>query len=116
MRALILLAGAALGARRLRQRRGGRTTPSTSTRPSIAEDIAANDVTAIDAATGDDANMAADVDINVIDDMTRAPARTNAAQRRPRPAPRPRSTAPAAPATCDAEPLEPAPTATNDRL
>ncbi len=32
-----------------------------------AEDFATNDATAIDAATGADANMAADVDINVID-------------------------------------------------
>ena len=31
-----------------------------------AEDFEANDVTAIDAATGADANMAADVDINMI--------------------------------------------------
>jgi hypothetical protein len=31
-----------------------------------AEDFATNDATAIDAATGADANMAADVDINVI--------------------------------------------------
>jgi hypothetical protein len=32
-----------------------------------AEDFATNDVTAIDAATGADANMAADVDINLVD-------------------------------------------------
>ena len=35
----------------------------------MSEDLAANDVTAIDAVTGDAANMAADVDINFTNDM-----------------------------------------------
>jgi len=36
-----------------------------------AEDFETNDVTAIDAATGADANMAADVDVNVYENETR---------------------------------------------
>jgi hypothetical protein len=36
-----------------------------------AEDFETNDVTAIDAATGADANMAADIDINVYENQSR---------------------------------------------
>ena len=76
-----------------------------------AEDFATNDATAIDAATGADANMAADVDINVIENIgddgdrpasssasrrSRPPASVNASDNASQPAPEP-------------EPLEPAP-------
>ena len=44
-----------------------------------AEDFAGNDVTAIDAASGADANMAADVDFNALDN---APAGNSAARDR----------------------------------
>jgi hypothetical protein len=53
-----------------------------------AEDFETNDVTAIDAATGADANMAADVDINVYQNETRGEGNESAgrdsAPRRPR--------------------------------
>lgn len=63
-----------------------------------AEDFEANDVTAIDAATGADANMAADVDINLIGNENGA-SRPAAAgtPRPPRTAPPSNDAAPAAP-------------------
>ena len=73
-----------------------------------AEDFTANDVTAIDAATGADANMAADVDMNFTNDEVgtgsdnaAAPART-----------RPRSAASPANNSDDAEPTQPKPATT----
>ena len=76
-----------------------------------AEDFATADATAIDAATGADANMAADVDINVYE---------NSGEDGDRPASNsPRSRRPAAPANTSGnasqpapapEPIEPAPT------
>ena len=66
-----------------------------------AEAIVSNDVTAIDAVTGDAANMAADVDMNFGNlDLNAAEATTNAPAAKPaRPAPRPipRSASPATP-------------------
>jgi hypothetical protein len=66
-----------------------------------AENIVSNDVTAIDAVTGDAANMAADVDTNFGNlDLNAAEATTNAPAAKPaRPAPRPipRSASPATP-------------------
>lgn len=49
-----------------------------------AEDFAANDATAIDAATGSDANMAADVDINLVENTGDAGAATNASRSKTR--------------------------------
>ena len=63
MRALILVAGAVLGLAACgKNGQAGQTLNAADTL--TAENIVANDVTAIDAVTGDAANMAADVDIN----------------------------------------------------
>ena len=76
-----------------------------------AEDFATNDATAIDAATGSDANMAADVEINVvenIDDGNGSAPSSNASRSSK---PKRRSSSPgnsSAPAPTP-EPLEPAP-------
>ena len=66
MRALILVAGASLAIAACN------TQESANNATSVDEDLAAqnidaNDTTAIDAATGDDANMAADVNFSVND-------------------------------------------------
>jgi hypothetical protein len=63
MRALILVAGAALCLAACgKNGEAGQTANVGDTL--TAENIVANDVTAIDAVTGDAANMAADVDVN----------------------------------------------------
>jgi hypothetical protein len=49
-----------------------------------AEDFATNDATAIDAATGADANMAADVDINVIENSDNGSASDASPRSKPR--------------------------------
>ena len=54
----------------------------------MSEELTANDVTAIDAVTGDAANMAADVDINFTNDMLGGAVGNEAG---PAPASRPRS-------------------------
>ena len=65
----------------------------------MSGDLAANDVTAIDAVTGDAANMAADVDINFTNDMLGgAGGNQSGGPRSDGPRPRPRSSAPS-PAT-----------------
>ena len=63
MRAILFLAGAALG---LAACGGNDQVENTANvdQSLSAESIVANDVTAIDAVTGDASNMAADVDIN----------------------------------------------------
>ena len=67
-----------------------------------AESIVSNDVTAIDAVTGDAANMAADVDMNFggIEENS-APASNEGAPRPSRPAPRPSSPTPEANSTAN---------------
>ena len=68
MRALILATAAALlvsGCRNSDQGNAAQNIDENLT----ADSIVANDVTAIDAVTGDAANMAADVDINFTNDM-----------------------------------------------
>ena len=60
-----------------------------------ADNIVSNDVTAIDAVTGDAANMAADVDYSADMDNSLDNEITNAANsQRPKPAPRPKPRAP----------------------
>ena len=60
-----------------------------------AENIVSNDVTAIDAVTGDAANMAADVDMNFGNlDQDLSDATTNAPASKPRPSVKKPSTAP----------------------
>ena len=79
-----------------------------------AESIVSNDVTAIDAVTGDAANMAADVDYTaeVANDLANEGSDTAATNS----SPRPRSSRPAAPSrpseTKPAAPTEPATNAT----
>jgi hypothetical protein len=89
MRALILLAGAALA---LAACGGNGQADQTlnADETLTADDIVANDVTAIDAVTGDAANMAADVAINVANEQVAATGNGSASQ------PKPRSTQPAA--------------------
>jgi hypothetical protein len=61
----------------------------------MADDLAANDVTAIDAVTGDAANMAADVDINFTNDMLEsAGSNASGGTRSGAPRSRPRTAAP----------------------
>jgi hypothetical protein len=63
MRALLLIAGAALALNGCN--RGAQTDNNQVAGDSLtAQNIVSNDVTAIDAVTGDAANMAADVDMN----------------------------------------------------
>jgi hypothetical protein len=71
-----------------------------------AEDFAANDATAIDAATGADANMAADVDINLVENKsgngsTRAADRDSVDRRRSDPESNDSAPEPAEPAESD---------------
>src|SRR5437764_1327325 len=63
MRALILVAGAALAVAACSSNDNANNTMNVDENLS-AENIVSNDVTAIDAVTGDAANMAADVDLN----------------------------------------------------
>ena len=63
MRALLLIAGAALALSGCS--RGGQGENNQAAAESLTpQNIVSNDVTAIDAVTGDAANMAADVDMN----------------------------------------------------
>lgn len=63
MRALLLIAGAALALSGCS--RGGQGENNQAAAQSLTpQNIVSNDVTAIDAVTGDAANMAADVDMN----------------------------------------------------
>jgi hypothetical protein len=98
MRSLILIAAAALCVSACRNNDASDNTQNIDENLS-AENIVSNDVTAIDAVTGDAANMAADVDMNAIDTslgntgnmaITEKPA-----PRRPR-TPAPGTTAPTA--------------------
>jgi hypothetical protein len=63
MRRLILIAVAAIGLTAC-GKNGQEDTNQVAVESLTAESIVSNDVTAIDAVTGDAANMAADVDVN----------------------------------------------------
>ena len=89
MRALILVAGATLALASC-GRNGQADQTLNADETLTANDIVANDVTAIDAVTGDAANMAADVEINVTNAQVAATSNGPASQ------PKPRSTQPAA--------------------
>ena len=67
MRALILFAGAALTLSGCGGDQAAENTANIDA-TATADDIVSNDTTAIDAATGDDANMAADVNYTVNED------------------------------------------------
>jgi hypothetical protein len=114
MRGLILVGGAALGLAAC----GNNDQTDTAMNADdnlTAENIVANDVTAIDAVTADAANMAADVDINFTNEQlgstgsgSRAPDRPSQARTRSATAPQ------SQPATNTPAPSEPATnTATN---
>ena len=94
MRAFILIAGAALALAGCKNNDQHDNTENVDENLT-AENIVSNDVTAIDAVTGDAANMAADVDTNYGNlDFNAAAATTNApAARPPRPSPARPSTA-----------------------
>jgi hypothetical protein len=65
MRALFLIASAALALAACGRKDGDEAATSGAGDNLTAEAISANDTTAIDAATGEDANMAADADLNM---------------------------------------------------
>jgi len=94
MRAFILIAGAALALAGCKNNDQHDNTENVDENLT-AENIVSNDVTAIDAVTGDAANMAADVDTNYGNlDFNAVAATTNApAARPPRPSPARPSTA-----------------------
>lgn len=73
-----------------------------------AEDFAANDATAIDAATGADANMAADVDISLIENDDNQARPSESSRNRPRPGTEPSAGNTAAPSPAPAPVTEPA--------
>jgi hypothetical protein len=103
MRALLLIAGAALALGGC-----GKNDQSDKTQNAddnlTAADIVSNDVTAIDAVTGDAANMAADVDMNFggLDQNVAAPSLNQAAAKPSRPAAAKPSTASPANSTANA--------------
>ena len=66
MRSLILIAAAALSVSACKNNDATDNTQNIDENLT-AENIVSNDVTAIDAVTGDAANMAADVDMNAVD-------------------------------------------------
>jgi hypothetical protein len=68
MRALNIAAGAALALSACNQNEAGDTAVNAD-QDLAAQNIAANDTTAIDAATGDDANIAADVNFAEFDNL-----------------------------------------------
>jgi hypothetical protein len=100
MRALFLLAGAALALTGC-----GKNDQSGSTQNGddnlTAESIVSNDVTAIDAVTGDAANMAADVDTNYGDLDQNISATSSNEAKSPRTAHAKPSTAPEANSTAN---------------
>ena len=99
MRPLILLTVAALGLAGCGTGEQANNTVNVD-QAVMSEDLAANDVTAIDAVTGDAANMAADVDINFTNEMLDSAGSNQSGGTRSADAPRtrPRSSAPS-PAT-----------------
>src|SRR5689334_3738982 len=105
MRSLILIAAAALCVSACKNNDQTDNTQNIDENLT-AENIVSNDVTAIDAVTGDAANMAADEDINAVDTTLSNTAGNMAitqkpAFKRPRPS-EPSTTAPAANETAPA--------------
>jgi ABC-type glycerol-3-phosphate transport system substrate-binding protein len=97
MRAIILIAAAALGLAAC-GKTGQAGNNANVDAGLTAESAVSNDVTAIDAVTGEDANMAADVNFINESDLTGNPSSNDASATRKRPQPR---SAPA-PATTNA--------------
>jgi hypothetical protein len=94
MRALILLAGAALtlAACGNNDQRDNTTNVDENL---TAENIVSNDVTAIDAVTGDASNMAADVNYMNAEDNSVAALTSNGAAPKPGAKPKPKAAEPA---------------------
>jgi hypothetical protein len=86
MRALILIAGAALALAGCKNNDQHDNTLNVDENLT-AENIVSNDVTAIDAVTGDAANMAADVDTNY-GSLDNSALESNGVTRSPKPAPK----------------------------
>src|SRR5258707_126055 len=86
MRALILVAGAALAVAACSSNDNANNTMNVDENLT-AENIVSNDVTAIDAVTGDAANMAADVDTNY-GDLGNSQLESNGVTKPTRPAPK----------------------------
>lgn len=107
MRALILVAGAlGLAACGSSDQTGNMMNVDENLR---AENIVANDVTAIDAVTADAANMAADVDINFTNEQLATTGNRAAGEARPRATgPKPQSAPVPAPSNTIAPAAEPA--------
>jgi len=80
MRLLILAAGAALLLAACGDDNQAENTQNAD-QALTAESIVANDITAIDAVTGEAANMAADVDIEFTNEMLAAPGGNTAARK-----------------------------------
>ena len=99
MRALVLIAGAALALAACKNNDQVDNTQNVDENLS-AENIVSNDVTAIDAVTGDAANMAADVDVNDsgADNAVATPLEPGAPPSKSKPAPK-AMTPPAKPVT-----------------
>ena len=102
MRTLILIAGAALALAGCRN--NDQVDNTTNIDENLtAENVVSNDVTAIDAVTGADANMAADVNYtdlsvnNETSDASNAPAETAAPQPKSKPTSAPAKLPPASP-------------------
>src|SRR3954451_5691322 len=108
MRLLILAAGAALSLAACKNNDQHDTTANADENLT-AENIVSNDVTAIDAVTGEAANMAADVNYTEVDNNLAgetnavAPLATPRANREPTPRPKPTTTK-AAPTTTRSAP------------
>ena len=94
MRALIWIAGAALAVSGCSKDQAADNTVNIDA-TATAEDIASNDTTAIDAATSDDANMAADVNYTIDEDENAADNASEGDRTTTRA--RPRETTPATP-------------------
>jgi hypothetical protein len=83
MRALILIAGAAVSLAACGNNDQAENTVNAD-QALTANSISTNDVTAIDAITGEAANMAADVDIAFTNDMLDPPGNSAGGRARPR--------------------------------
>jgi len=94
MRALILLAGAALTLAACRNNNQSDRTMNAD-QSLTAENIVSNDVTAIDAVTGDASNMAADINYMNTEDNSVATLSSNGTPSKPVTKPKPKA-APAA--------------------
>ena len=106
MRALIVVTVAALGLAACGTDEQANNTVNID-QAVMSNDLAANDVTAIDAVTGDAADMAADVDINFTEELAEDPG--NQSSPGPRAAKsRPRASAPRPATNTGASAAEPA--------